>query len=301
MKLVSYNVGLVNPEAAMLNVDGLVADLLAMEADVVALHEFEARMCPRLDEALMRTYGYSHYLTLADDGYSCALFSRLPMENVVELQLDADSEDARRLQQLEVTPEGATEAWKRGVIAATIYKADGSKVRVITCHLMSNGFNQLLIYDGLSPFKRFPLFWRRYRMSCEGRDIESRYVRALAEKAFASGMEVIVCGDTNSFWWSRTIRGLVRGFSSGGFIGSSAMPSNENRLVMRDAFEGNCWGIGILKRWASPLGYGHTLYTHRVMYFRLDYVLYSTGLRLRSYRVPHLKHSDHYPLVVEFV
>lgn len=93
MKLVTYNVGLVNPEAVLVNVGQLTADLLVMDADVVALHKFEPELCQPLDAALRKAYAYRHYLVRKDKGYSCALFSKLELTDVEELHLERDSAD----------------------------------------------------------------------------------------------------------------------------------------------------------------------------------------------------------------
>lgn len=299
MKVVSYNIGLVNPEACGINPSSIISDIISLNADVVALYEYERVLCPALDDALCGAFPYRHYFTRSDKGYSSAIFSLFEMTDIEELTIcssdsiglgfdDDDSylgtvtKDYEYLQSAEMSDNGRKEAGKRSIIGVTLLSSEGFPIRIFACHLMSNGYNQLLIYEKQSPFFAFGQYVKRFLQSCKGRAIETHYLRKRVDEAFNQGLPVIICGDLNSFYWSRAISNLKSGGS-----------------VLKDAWEHSS-GNGFfqkLRRFATNFGYGHTLHAHGFMFFRLDYLLHSSQLFVTHYELPHWCHSDHYPLV----
>lgn len=299
MRLVSYNIGLVNMEAEHLDVNALLNDLSVLRADVLALHEFDRRLRQDLDDALLAKYPYNYHLVREDMGYSCALFSRYELKDIEELWIyDSDKKtvaegqperDSDFLIEAAITKEERRHASKRGVIGATVLLPDGRSTRIITCHLMSNGFNYLMFETMLSPFLTFRAFWKRYLLSCEARAVESQYIREWVNKAHAQGLPIMVFGDTNSFWWTECIQ----------IIRSGGSP------YLYDAFESVVYPYrfgkirAFLRKIASIFGYGHTLYAHKVMFFRLDYLFHCKNVQILSYKTQHWRYSDHYPLIVD--
>jgi endonuclease/exonuclease/phosphatase family metal-dependent hydrolase len=47
-------------------------------------------------------------------------------------------------------------------------------------------------------------------------------------------------------------------------------------------------------------GIGNT-YVGNFPSYRIDYFLYSNDFKVKNYKVPHIKLSDHYPIVCEFI
>lgn len=298
MRLVSYNIGLVNPEAERLDISALLADIYETNADVLALHEFDRRLCSDLDDALLANYPFCYHLVREDMGYSCAVFSRFMLEDIEELWI-YDSEkktvatgkpeqDSDFLIEAAITKEERKHASKRGVIGATVILPNGKKVRIITCHLMSNGFNYLMFETMLSPFLTFQAFWRRYQLSCDARAVESQYIRQWVDDAHLKGLPVMVFGDTNSFWWTECIQ-IIRSGGTPYLYDAFESVVRSKKMGMISAF---------LRRIASVFGYGHTLFAHKVMFFRLDYLFHCEKVQILSYKTPHWRHSDHYPLII---
>jgi len=158
----------------------------------------------------------------------------------------------------------------------TIYtdiKTQGKIVRIFNNHLQSIRFKK----DNYSFITNSKNYSDNKKMK-EIKDISYRLKDAfikrakqadiLSEQISATPYPIIVCGDFNDTPISYTYH-KIKG-------------------DLNDAFTKSGKGLG-------------TTYIGNFPSYRIDYFLYSNDFAVQNYKVPHIKLSDHYPLVCEFI
>lgn len=146
----------------------------------------------------------------------------------------------------------------------------GKWIYLVNCHLTSNKYtvarNSMKTED--SWISGIPEYYRYLSAGYDRRAFESQIV---ADSIIThSNVPMLVCGDFNDV------------------SGSYALKTIQSAGDLKDAW------------WAGGCGFGWTYDAHHLK-LRLDHILYSKDFELVNVSVPHVKFSDHYPVVADFV
>ena len=243
----------------------LIDFILAQNADVVLLQEYNAELYPLVQERLNREYPYSSGIDLISRFKS--VFSRFPIESCEQLMVDSNLPEYETFQNrlyckkqhngMEILP-----------ICKLLIRIGNKRLQLFNCHLMSNNYSVVIrnlrkkrkhIFYGICP--------ALYRMDF-GYKAREQQVKLIAEQI---NMEypTIVCGDFNDIGGSSCIRSL-------------------QRTGMVDAW------------WKGGFGFGFTFHGMGLR-FRLDHVMFQEMyVRLNNVYIPYSNASDHIPLVCDF-
>lgn len=245
--------------------------LIAQDADVIVLEEYYPDLCTALRDSLLQHYPYLEY-----QKFHCsnAVYSRYPLSNWHEMEVKleenaldkykfAKAKDLDNLRRMEPFRYNAS---------VTVNLPNDS-IRLITCHMASNHYDQIreIQCDTVSYKTRIKTHIKCVVAGNLEREVEARYVLEEVKDYREKKVKTIVLGDMNSV------------------AGSSPLKILRQGDLLR-----NAW-------WEKGFGLGLTFHNHRVMYFRLDHVLYSRDLTLKKIRVADVDYSDHKPVIADFV
>lgn len=147
---------------------------------------------------------------------------------------------------------------------------NGKWIYLVNCHLTSNKYT--VARDSMRTedcwISGIPEYYRYLSAGYDRRAFESQIV---ADSIVAhSNIPMLVCGDFNDV------------------SGSYALKTIQSAGDLQDAW------------WNGGCGFGWTYDAYHLK-LRLDHVLYSKDFELVNVSVPHVKFSDHYPVVADFV
>lgn len=243
----------------------LIDFILAQNADVVLLQEYNAELYPLVQEKLSREYLYGSGVDTISRFKS--VFSRFPIESCEQLMVDSNSFEyevfknwlycKKQHNGMEVLP-----------ICKMMIQVGNHRLQLFNCHLMSNNYSVVIrnlrkkegnIIHGLYPILHRIDFGYKAR---------KQQIKIIKEKIELES-PTIVCGDFND-------------------VGGSPSMRRFQKVGIADAW------------WKGGFGLGFTFHGMGLR-FRLDHVLFSKKhLRLRNVFIPDSNVSDHNPLVCDF-
>ena len=245
--------------------------LIAQDVDVIVLEEYYPDLCTALRDSLLQHYPYLEY-----QAFHCsnAVYSRYPLSNWHEMEVKLeentldrykfarakDLDDLRRMEPFRYN-------------ASVTVNLPNDSIRLITCHLASNHYDQMREIQGDTvPYKtRIKTYLKCIAAGNLEREVEAKYVLDEVKEYRAKNVKTIVLGDMNAV------------------SGSSPL-----RIMRQGDLLRNAW-------WEKGFGPGLTFHNHQVMHFRLDHVLFTRDLTLKKIRVANVDYSDHKPVIAEFV
>lgn len=245
--------------------------LLGQNADVIVLEEYYPDLCTALRDSLLKVYPYLEY-----QKFHCsnAIYSKYPLTNwkEMEIKLEEDALDKYKFTRAKDLDNLRHMEPFRYNASVTVNLPNDS-IRLISCHMASNHYDQIRAIQGDSVAIRVRV---KTYMKCIAagnleREVEAKYIMEEVREYRAKNVKTIVLGDMNSM------------------AGSSPL-----RIMRQGDILRNAW-------WEKGFGLGLTFHNHRVMHFRLDHVLYTKDLELKKIGVANVDYSDHKPLIAEFI
>ncbi len=248
-------------------VDSMAQMILKEDPDVLVMEEFIKGYCKRLDSLLRINYSFSEVLS---KGTPNAMYSKYPLSDKMELFLDSASIMNEGLEQAAKLDSNRTTESERLVLGVTINKRK-QKLRVIACHLASNQYD--ITRRKMPETERWWEGIPKYRLSFQSgslaRETEIQYTQKEIEKYKKQGMPVIVCGDMNDVSGSKTLR------------------------MLQSTGLKNAW-------WEKGRGFGFTYHGHHFMNFRIDHILHTEDIEVKSIKKIDQHFSDHDPVIASF-
>lgn len=248
-------------------VDSMAQMILKEDPDVLVMEEFINGYCRRLDSLLRNNYSFSEVLS---KGTPNAVYSKYPLSDKMELFLDSASIMNEGLEQAAKLDSNRTTESERLVLGVTVNKRK-QKLRVIACHLASNQYD--ITRRKMPETERWWEGIPKYRLSFQSgslaRETEIQYTQKEIEKYKKQGMPVIVCGDMNDVSGSKTLR------------------------MLQSAGLKNAW-------WEKGRGFGFTYHGHHFMNFRIDHILHTEDIKVKSIKKIDQHFSDHDPVIASF-
>ena len=248
-------------------VDSMAQMILKEDPDVLVMEEFINGYCRRLDSLLRKNYSYCEVLS---KGTPNAVYSKYPLSDKMELFLDSASIMNESLEQAAKLDSNRTTESGRLVLGVTVNKRK-QKLRVIACHLASNQYD--ITRRKMPETERWWEGIPKYRLSFQSgslaRETEIQYTQKEIEKYKKQGMPVIVCGDMNDVSGSKTLR------------------------MLQSAGLKNAW-------WEKGRGFGFTYHGHHFMNFRIDHILHTEDIEVKSIKKIDQHFSDHDPVIASF-
>lgn len=248
-------------------VDNMAQMILKEDPDVLVLEEFINGYCGRLDSLLRNNYSFSEVLS---KGTPNAVYSKYPLSDKMELFLDSASIMNEGLERAAKLDSNRTTESERLVLGVTINKRK-QKLRVIACHLASNQYD--ITRRKMPETERWWEGIPKYRLSFQSgslaRETEIQYTQKEIEKYKKQGMPVIVCGDMNDVSGSKTLR------------------------MLQSTGLKNAW-------WEKGHGFGFTYHGHHFMNFRIDHILHTEDIEVKSIKKIDQHFSDHDPVIASF-
>jgi len=248
-------------------VDSMAQMILKEDPDVLVMEEYYVEYCGRFDSLLRKNYSYCEVLS---KGTPNAVYSKYPLSDKMELFLDSASIMNEGLEQAAKLDSNRTTESERLVLGVTINKRK-QKLRVIACHLASNQYD--ITRRKMPETERWWEGIPEYRLSFQSgslaRETEIQYTQKEIEKYKKQGMPVIVCGDMNDVSGSKTLR------------------------MLQSAGLKNAW-------WEKGRGFGFTYHGHHFMNFRIDHILHTEDIEVKSIKKIDQHFSDHDPVIASF-
>lgn len=143
-----------------------------------------------------------------------------------------------------------------------VLNIEGRESLVICCYLKTNNYSKLRQYHSDSWFDGLDEYFDGYNLGSGVRSLNAKMIRDSITKY---NLPTIICGDMNDFQYSRAVK---------------TMMGNDLK---------NVW-------WEKGLGYGMTYNKYRLK-LRIDHILISGHFEAVGVDIPHLRFSDHYPIV----
>lgn len=248
-------------------VDNMAQIILRENPDVLTIEEYYVEYCGRFDSLLRKNYSYSEVLS---KGTPNVVYSKYPLSDKMELFLDSASIMNEGLEQAAKLDSNRTTESERLVLGVTVNKRK-RKLRVIACHLASNQYDitRRNMSDTIEWWKGIPEYRLSFQSGSLARETEIQYTQKEIEKYKKQGMPVIVCGDMNDVSGSKTLR------------------------MLQSAGLKNAW-------WEKGRGFGFTYHGHHFMNFRIDHILHTADIKVKSIKKIDQHYSDHDPVIASF-
>lgn len=268
LKIMCYNIDSSNnfkEDTAL--VDSMAQMILKENADVLVLEEYSDQYCGRLDSLLCKRYSFREILS---SGCPNAVYSKYPLSNKMELELDSTSVMNEGLEQAAKIDSVRTMINKRQVMGLT-FKKGKKRLRLIACHLASNQYNMTRRNMPTTEkwWKGIPQYRLGFLSGGLARETETQYIQQEVEKYKKQGLPVIVCGDMNDVSGSKTLS------------------------ILLSAGLKNAW-------WEKGRGFGFTYHGHYIMNFRIDHILHTEDIEVKSIKKIEQSFSDHDPVIASF-
>ena len=248
-------------------VDSMAQMILKEDPDVLVMEEFINGYCRRLDSLLRNNYSFSEVLS---KGTPNAVYSKYPLSDKMELFLDSASIMNEGLEQAAKLDSNRTTESERLVLGVTVNKRK-QKLRVIACHLASNQYDitRRKMPETEEWWEGIPKYRLSFQSGSLARETEIQYTQKEIEKYKKQGMPVIVCGDMNDVSGSKTLR------------------------MLQSTGLKNAW-------WEKGRGFGFTYHGHHFMNFRIDHILHTEDIKVKSIKKIDQHFSDHDPVIASF-
>ena len=248
-------------------VDSMALMILKEDPDVLVMEEFIKGYCKRLDSLLRYNYSFSEVLS---KGTPNAVYSKYPISDKMELFLDSASIMNEGLEQAAKLDTNRTTESERLVLGVTVNNRK-QKLRVIACHLASNQYDitRRKMPETEKWWEGIPEYRLSFQSGSLARETEIQYTQKEIEKYKKQGMPVIVCGDMNDVSGSKTLR------------------------MLQSAGLKNAW-------WEKGRGFGFTYHGHHFMNFRIDHILHTEDIKVKSIKKIDQHYSDHDPVIASF-
>lgn len=248
-------------------VDSMTQMILRENPDVLTIEEYYVEYCGRFDSLLRKNYSYCEVLS---KGTPNAVFSKYSLSDKMELFLDSASIMNEGLEQAGKLDSNRTTESERLVLGVTVNKRK-QKLRVIACHLASNQYDKTRnkMHVKKNWWEGIPKYRLSFQSGSLARETEIQYTQKEIEKYKKQGMPVIVCGDMNDVSGSKTLR------------------------MLQSTGLKNAW-------WEKGRGFGFTYHGHHFMNFRIDHILHTEDIKVKSIKKIDQHFSDHDPVIASF-
>ena len=141
---------------------------------------------------------------------------------------------------------------------------NGNEIQLVCCYLKTNEYSRLRKNYSGRWIDGLNDYFKGYKLGRAFRCLDAKMIRDTIAKY---NLPTIVCGDMNDFQFSSPVK-----------------------TIMGDDLK-NVW-------WERGMGYGMT-YDKYHLKLRIDHVLFSKEFEPVNVDVPHLRFSDHYPIVAD--
>ena len=252
------------------NPKDMVDFLLSQKADIIVLEEYYPDKCVALRDSLLKVYPYLDY---QEFHCSNAIFSKYPFTPIEEMVLDLENDalDEYKMKRAEEY-DHLRKMYPFRDITSTFVKIGNDSIRLIACHMASNNFDAVkeVMPNDIEKKDKAKTILKCLKAGRIEREVEVRNIMKDVVKQNAQEQKIIVLGDMNDVPGSSTLKAL-----------------------QEDGILKNAW-------WEKGFGMGLTFHNHRVMYFRLDHILYNKYIKLKNIEVIPQNFSDHHALVANF-
>ena len=230
---------------------------------VLVLQEMSKDYSPYLCDELQKRYPYNSLSELSktkvrNQKVAC-LFSMYPIRSFFRIKYDRQEIES-------VYKENTLKKSKRHYSSPEIFNSvidiDGRETLLVCCYLKTNDYSKLRNEHSNNWSDGLEDYIDGYNLASQIRSLNVKMIRDSIAKY---DLPTIVCGDMNDFQFSRPLK-----------------------ILMGDDLK-NVW-------WERGMGYGMTYNMYHLM-LRIDHVLVSKDFVPVSVDVPHLRFSDHYPIV----
>ena len=242
--------------------------LLAVDSilpQVLALQEMREKYSPMLCEGLQQRFPYNSLVELEGSALknkdAACLFSQFPIKSFFYTVYNRQELDS-----VYEVYDIASKArrYDEPPIYNAVLDVNGQETLVICCYLKTNDYSQLRNKHSDRWLDGLDEYFKGYNVGSGVRSLNAEMMR---DSISRYDLPTIVCGDMNDFQYSRSVMAL-----------------------MGDDLK-NVW-------WERGFGYGMT-YNKYHLKIRIDHILMSKEIEAVSVDVPHLRFSDHYPIVAD--
>lgn len=269
LKVMSYNISAFSEQFQKDTtfVDSMAKFILEEHSEVLVLLEYDTIKGKRLDSLLHKQYAYSE---VQDMGSTNVVYSKYPLSDKMELLLDSASVMNESLELAAEMDSTRTKEHERLVLGLTVHKGK-KRLRLIACHLASNQYDRTRKTMGADKEWRegIPQYLLSFQSGGMARETEAQYIQQEVEKYKKQGMPVIVCGDMNDVSGSKALR------------------------MLQSTGLKNAW-------WEKGRGFGFTYHGHHFMNFRIDHILHTEDIKVKSIKKIDQHFSDHDPVIASF-
>lgn len=247
--------------------DSFVGDFLStidsIQPHVLVLQEMRKEYSALLCQELQNRYPNNSLFELAKQRrafkHSACLFSKYPIKSFFRAECNRHEMDSIYD---EFNVPSSARQFSSPEIFFAILEIEDRKVFVVCCYLKSNDYSKLRKDYSDSWIDGLDEYFNGYNIGSAIRSLNANLIRDSIAKY---NLPTIICGDMNDFHYSRAVK---------------IMMGNDLK---------NVW-------WERGLGYGMT-YNKYHLKLRIDHILISEHFEAVSVVIPHLRFSDHYPIV----
>lgn len=237
----------------------------SINPQILVLQEMLQPYSKYLCDELQNRYPYNSLSILSkrrhEDRSVACLFSLYPIKSFFRLAYNVEKIDS--IYEAYMVPDSI-----RRPSHADIYNAVldiGNRETLVTCcYLRTNDYSKHRLEHLENWFDGIDDYICGYRFGCAVRNLSAKMI---CDSIYKYDLPTIVCGDMNDFQSSLAVRTLT---------------GNELK---------NAW-------WERGFGYGMT-YDNYHLKLRIDHILVSKEIDVARVTVPHLRFSDHYPIVAD--
>ena len=242
--------------------------LLAIDSinpQILALQEMRYEYSPMLCEGLKLRFPYNSLIELKESTSknkdAACLFSKFPIKSFFYTVYNRQELDSV-YGVYDIPPKNRR--YVEPAIYNSVIDVNGQETLVISCYLMTNDYSSLRNKHSDSWFDGLNEYLNGYYSSSVVRSLNAKMIR---DSISRYDLPTIVFGDMNDFQYSRSML-----------------------TIMGEDLK-NAW-------WERGFGSGMT-YNRYHLKIRIDHILISKEFCAMSVFVPHLRFSDHYPVVAD--
>ena len=237
----------------------------SLHPQVLALQEMLTTYSSSLCDTLTKRFPYSSLRAYSQSKsyshYVACLFSEYPIKRINRFVYDRQEIDSIYSQY--AVPDSLRRFFNSEIYDAVL-DIDGQEALIVCCYLKTNDYTRLRKDHKGSWIDGLGDYYNGYKLGSATRSLDAKMIR---DSIASYNLPTIVCGDMNDFQFSSPVK-----------------------TIMGDDLK-NVW-------WERGMGYGMT-YDKYHLKLRIDHVLFSKEFEPVSVDVPHLRFSDHYPIVAD--